>query len=107
MVLFNLVAAPPPLAGLPAALFCGAFGPTGYNTFVEVLKLVGGVIVMMPRLRNFGLLLLGPIVVNILAFHLYVGGGVKGFANPMLMIPILLTWYWFWAERTSFARLLP
>jgi putative oxidoreductase len=43
MVLFNLVKAPPPPEGSPAAMFFGAFAPTGYLTFVKVLELVGGV----------------------------------------------------------------
>jgi putative oxidoreductase len=106
MALFNLVEAPPPPEGSPMALFFGAFGPTGYITFVKVLELVGGVVVMIPRLRNFGLLILGPIVVNIIAFHLFVGGGVKDFANPMLIMTVVLSLYLFWVERKRFARLL-
>jgi hypothetical protein len=106
MVLFNLVKAPPPPEGSPAAMFFGAFGPTGYLTFVKMFELVGGLFVMIPRLRNFGLLLLGPVVVNIVAFHLFVGGGIKDFANPMLLITMVLSLYLFWAGRKGFARLL-
>ncbi len=106
MVLFNLVQAPPPPEGSPAAMFFGAFAPTGYLTFVKVLELVGGLFVMIPRLRNFGLLVLGPIVVNILAFHLFLGGGFKDFLNPMLLIIIALSMYLLWVARQNFARLL-
>jgi putative oxidoreductase len=106
MVLFNLVNAPPPPEGSPAAMFFGAFAPTGYLTFVKVLELVGGLLVMIPRLRNVGLLVLGPIVVNILAFHLFLGGGFKDFLNPMLLIIIVLSLYLLWVGRQNFARLL-
>jgi len=57
VVLFGLVQMPPP-EGSPAALFMGALGPTGYMTFVKILELVGGVLVTIPRTRNFGLLAL-------------------------------------------------
>ena len=58
VVLFGLVQMPPPPEGSPAALSMGALGPTGYMTFVEILELVGGVLVAIPRTRNFGLLAL-------------------------------------------------
>lgn len=105
-VLFNLVPAPPPPEGSPAALFFGAFAPTGYLTFVKIFELVGGLFVMIPRLRNFGLLLLGPVVVNIVAFHLFLGGGFKDFANPMLLGPVGLSLYLLWVGRKGFGALL-
>jgi putative oxidoreductase len=61
---------------------------------------------MIPRLRNLGLLVLGPIVVNIVAFHLFLGGGFKDFSNPMLLIIIVLSLYLLWVGRQNFARLL-
>lgn len=106
MVLFNLVKAPPPPEGSPAAMFFGAFAPTGYLTFVKVLELVGGLLVMIPRLRNVGLLVLGPIIVNIVAFHLFIGGGFADFANPMLLAVVVLPLYLLWVGRQNFARLL-
>ncbi|NOS71282.1 MAG: hypothetical protein HOP33_15285 [Verrucomicrobia bacterium] len=106
VVLFNLVKMPPPPEGSPAAMFFGAFGPTGYLTFVKIFELVGGLFVMIPRLRNFGLLLLGPVIVNIVAFHVFIGGGFKDFLNPMLLIIIVLSLYLLWVGRKNFARLL-
>ena len=106
MVLFNLVKAPPPPEGSPVAMFFGTFGPTGYLTFVKIFELVGGLFVMIPRLRNFGLLLLGPIIVNIIAFHVLLGGGFKDLLSPMLLITIVLSVYLFWVGRKNFARLL-
>jgi putative oxidoreductase len=106
MVLFNLVKMPPPPEGTPVAMFFGAFGPTGYMTFVKVLELLGGVLVMIPRLRNLGLLVLGPIIVNILAFHIFVAGGFKDLLNPMLLVIIALVLYLLWIGRKQFSGLL-
>ena len=106
MVLFNLVKAPPPPEGSPAAMFFGAFAPTGYLTFVKIFELVGGLVVMIPRLRNFGLLLLGPVIVNILAFHILIAGGFKDLLNPMILIMLVLALYLLWVGRKNFASLL-
>ena len=76
MVLFKLgPTPPPPPEGTPPALFMAAFAPTGYLTFVKIFELLGGVLVAIPRTRNLGLLVLGPIIINILAFHIFVTGG--------------------------------
>lgn len=106
VMLFNLVKMPPPPEGTPVAMFFGAFGPTGYMTFVKVFELLGGVLVMIPRLRNLGLLVLGPIIVNILAFHVFVSGGLKDLLDPMLLIIIALALYLLWIARKNFSGLL-
>jgi len=106
VVLFNLVKAPPPPEGTPAAMFFGAFGPTGYLKFVKTFELVGGLFVMIPRLRNFGLLLLGPVIVNILAFHILLGGGFKDLLNPMILVMLVCSLYLLWVGRKNFAALL-
>lgn len=105
VVLFNLVQAPPPPEGTPAAMFMGAFAPTGYLTFVKVLELLGGILVAIPRTRNLGLLVLGPIIVNILAFHTFITSP-KDLLNPMLILIALLALYLMWAERKAWAGLV-
>jgi hypothetical protein len=105
VVLFDLVKAPPPPEGSPAAMFFGAFGPTGYLTFVKVFELIGGVLVAIPRTRNLGLLVLGPIILNILAFHIFITGG-EGLFNPMLLFIVALALYLLWVGRKNFAGLL-
>lgn len=104
MVLFGLVEAPPPPEGTPVAQFFAAFGPTGYLTLVKVLELVGGVLVAIPRTRCLGLLVLGPILVNILAFHWFVAG--DGFGGPMVLGLSGLALFLLWAERRAFAGLV-
>lgn len=105
VVLFNLVQAPPPPPGSPVAMFFGAFGPTGYLTFVKVLELLGGILVAIPRTRNLGLLVLGPIIVNILAFHTFVSSP-KELLSPMIAIIVILPLYLLWAERKAWAGLV-
>jgi hypothetical protein len=104
VILFNLVPTPPIPEGTPMAMFMGAFGPTGYMTFVKVLELLGGILVAIPRTRNFGLLILGPILVNILAFHVFITKG-EGLFNPMLIFIVLLALYLLWVGRKAFAGL--
>jgi putative oxidoreductase len=107
MVLFNLVPPDkmPPPATPEAEMFMNAFGPTGYLTFVKVLELLGGILILIPKTRNYGLLVLGPIIINILAFHAFVTKGKELF-SPMLIVIVLLALYLFWVERKKFAGLL-
>jgi uncharacterized membrane protein YphA (DoxX/SURF4 family) len=106
MVLLDLAPEQPaPPEGSPAALFMGAFVPTGYLTFVKVLEVLGGVLVAVPRTRNLGLLVLGPILVNILAFHVFVTQG-EGLLDPMLLTICALAGYLLWCERRAFAALV-
>ena len=91
--------------GSPIAMFMGAFGPTGYMHFVKVFELTGGILVMIPRLRNLGLLLLGPVIVNIIAFHTFVTHG-ENLLNPMLIIIVVCALYLLWDARRKFAGLL-
>ena len=104
-VLFNLITPPPPPEGTPAAHFMAAFVPTGYMKFVKLFELIGGILVMLPRLRNVGLLLLGPVIVNLIAFNALVGDP-KQLINPMLDIIIVCALYLLWDAREKFSGLL-
>jgi putative oxidoreductase len=105
MVLLHLAPMPPLPEGSPAALFMGAFVPTGYLTFVKVLELVGAILVAIPCTRNFGLLVLGPIIINILAYDLFIMKG-EGLFNPMMIVIVALALYLLWVGRRAFAGLL-
>jgi hypothetical protein len=72
---------------------------------VKVLELLGGVLVAIPKTRNWGLLVLGPILVNILAFHIFLLKGAM-LADPMLIAICVLTLYPLWVGRRQFAGLL-
>lgn len=106
VVLLKLVPMPPPPPeGTPAGAFMAAFVPTGYLTFVKVLEVIGGLLVAVPRTRNLGLLVLGPILVNILAFHGFVMKGA-GLFDPPLVVICLLAAYLLWCGRAEFAGLI-
>lgn len=106
MFLLDLLPSPPPPPeGSPMALFMAAFGSTGYLTFVKVLEVLGGILVAIPRTRNLGLLVLGPILVNILAFHVFIAGG-HGLLEPILLTVCVLAAFLLWCERKAFLGLV-
>ena len=106
MFLLNMMPAqPPPTAGSLPALFMGAFVPSGYLTFVKVLEVVGGLLVAVPRTRNIGLLVLGPIIINILAFNIFITKGAQLFSPPLIIISLLAA-YLLWVGRKAFGGLL-
>lgn len=99
----HMVPEPKFVEGSPIALFMGAFGPTGYMAVVKAFELIGGILVMIPRTRNFGLLVLGPIIVNILTFGFLVD---KSALNVMSFLGAALALYLLWCGRKAFAGLL-
>lgn len=105
MFLLKLVPEPKLPEGSPISHFMSAVGPTGYMHFVKVFELLGGILVAVPRTRNLGLLVLGPIILNILAFHLFIASP-KGLLDPMLVIIVLLALYLVWVERRAFGGLV-
>lgn len=96
---------PPPPEGSPPAFFMAALYPTGYLAFVKVLEVVGGLLVAIPKTRNIGLLVLGPIIINILAFHVFLTKGA-GFADPIVSLIAILPLFLLWTARNSFKGLL-
>jgi putative oxidoreductase len=98
-------AMPPPKENDPMIPFMAVMVPSGYMTFVKVLELVGALMMLLPKTRNWGLLLLGPIIVNIFATHLFIGKGAE-LANPMMILLGVLSLYALWTKRASWAALL-
>lgn len=105
VVLFKLVPMPPPPEGTPSGHFMAAFVPTGYLNFVKALEIVGGILVAIPRTRNLGLLVLGPILVNILAFNVFVMNG-EGLFSPPILILSGMALYLLWCGRREFGGLM-
>jgi hypothetical protein len=83
----------------------GALMPTGYMDFIKVCETLGGVLVAIPLSRNLGLLILGPIIVNIIAFHTYLTDG-SGLKDPVLIVICVLALFLLWSGRRAFAGLL-
>ncbi len=105
MFFFNLMPMPEIPKDTPPYHFMAAFGPTGYMKFVKVFELLGGLLLLVPKTRNLGLLCLGPVIVNILAYHAFVMKGV-GLLNPMLIVICLLALFLLWSERKAWAALV-
>jgi putative oxidoreductase len=59
---------------LPAK-FMVVMGPTHYMAMIGAFQLLGGLCVLIGGLAPIGLVLLGPVLVNILAFHVFIEGG--------------------------------
>jgi len=103
---FNFIPMPDgPPEGSPPAIFMAALYPTGYLAFVKCFEILGGILVAIPKTRNFGLLLLGPVIVNILAFHVFLTKGA-GLADPVVILITILSLFLLWRERKAFAGLL-
>ena len=96
---------PTPPAGSPAAMFMGAMYASGFLAFVKVLEILGGLFVAIPQTRHLGLLILGPIIVNIAAFNYFFFGPKALLQTPVLLVSslalILLL-----ASYRAFARFL-
>lgn len=106
MFFFNMIPdQPAPPDGTPPAMFMGAMMPSGYMHFVKACELLGGILVAIPLTRNFGLLLLGPVIVNILAFHSFIMNGATLF-DPVLIGISLIAAYLLWDARGKFLTLL-
>jgi putative oxidoreductase len=89
----HFVVVPSPPAGTPAAAFLGAMYGSGYLTLVKVLEIVGGVLLILPRTRVWGLFLVGAILFNIAAVHQFFLGGLK---DPtvigLIVLALIVTW---------------
>src|SRR6266446_3543095 len=98
-ILHPFMTSPPPPEGSLAAQFVAVMVPSHWIALVGVLQLLGGLLVVIGRTAPLGLVLLGPILVNILAFHIFIEGG-QGIA-PGLVFSVLEI-FLLYAYRTYF-----
>lgn len=96
---------PGPPEGSPPALFFAALAPTGYLAFVKILEILGAVLVAIPKTRVFGLLVLGPVIVNIFCFHIFLTKGAT-LIDPVNLLIGALAAFLVWSERKAFSGLL-
>ncbi len=90
---------PPP----PTVLsFMAAFYATGYLAAVKALEVLGGLLVASGRYTALGLLILGPIILNILFFDLFLA---KAF-NIVSAIAAVLALFLLYTERARFLPLV-
>jgi putative oxidoreductase len=72
---------------------------------VKVLEILGGLLVAVPKTRNFGLLILGPIIVNIFCFHIFLMKGAT-LLDPVVITVAALALFLLWTERKAFSGLI-
>lgn len=86
-VLFSFMTPPPFPPGSLEAQFMAVMGSTHWMTLVGLCQLLGGLFVLSGRMAPLGLVILAPVLVNILAFHICIQGGqgiVPGLVFTML-----------------------
>ena len=91
----------PPREGR-AAEFIGSMISTGYFNVILVLQVAGGLLLLTGISVPLGLTLLGPVIVNIVMFHLFMDKKGIGLALVILILSLFLLWYY----RASFAGLV-
>ena len=86
-ILHPFLPMPPPPEGSLAAQFMGVMIPSHWMELVGLFQLVGGILVLIGGTAPIGLVLLGPVLVNILACHVFIMSG-EGIA-PGLIFSLL------------------
>lgn len=76
----------PPPSGL-AGQFIGALVQSHYFWVVAGLQVVGGVLLLVSRYVPLGLVLLGPVIVNILLYHIFLNP-----AGAAMAIVVTVLW---------------
>ena len=90
----------PPMTG-PAGDFIVSMNSTGYLQAVAALQILGGALLLIGFVP-LGLLTLGPIIVNIVFFHVFMERSGLGMSVAVAAVSLVLVWY----HRAAFAGLV-
>ncbi|WP_395743685.1 hypothetical protein [Prosthecobacter sp.] len=82
----HFIDVPLPKEGTPAANFMFAIYGSGYLDVVKVLEVTGGLLLLSGRFMNLALTLVGPVVVNIILYHVFL---VKGAYEMPVILAVL------------------
>jgi putative oxidoreductase len=85
-----------------AGAFFGALYATHYLYVIATCEVVGGLLLLLGRYVPLGLTLVGPVVVNILAFHIFMSH--EGWPPGALVT--VLSFFLLWRYRENFAGLV-
>jgi putative oxidoreductase len=100
-IFLNFIPMPPPPEGL-ARNFMMALFASHYFWVVGALEFVGGALLLTRRYPPFGLTLLGPVIVNILCFHLF----MLPSGLPLAIVVAALALFLLWHHREHFTGLV-
>jgi putative oxidoreductase len=91
---------PPPPSG-PAGQYVGALFQSHYALVPFLVQLIGGILLLVNLYVPLALTLLGPVIVNILCFHVFMEPG----GLPQALVVTVLWFILFYVYRKSFAGL--
>jgi uncharacterized membrane protein YphA (DoxX/SURF4 family) len=91
----------PPMQGL-SAQFMGALFLSHYLYAIKCFEISGGLLLLIGRYIPLGLTLLGPVIVNILFFHIFLDPS----GLPLSVVVAVLALFLLWQNRSAFAGLL-
>ncbi len=97
----HFIPSPPPPPG-PAGDFAKALFVSHYFYVVSALQVAGGALCLVGRYVPLGLTLLGPVIVNILLFHIL----LDSTGLPLAVGVAVLALFLLWRHRSAFAGLL-
>ena len=82
----------PPMQG-PAGAFIGALVSSGYIYVIAGLQVVGGLLLLIGgRFVPLGLTLLGPVIVNIMLYHIFLDPSGLAMACVISILALFLLW---------------
>ena len=100
-IFLHFIPMPPQTPSL-ATDFSKALMESHYVYVVGFLQVAGGLLLLIGRYVPLGLTLLGPVIVNILLFHIF----LEPSGLPMALIVAVLALFLLWRYRTNFAGLV-
>ncbi len=87
----------PPMQG-QAGAFIGALISSGYIYPIATLQVVGGLLLLIGRFIPLGLTLLGPVIVNIMLYHVFLDPS----GLPVAIVVSILALFLIWVYRFRF-----
>ncbi len=101
-ILYPFMPMPPPPEGSLTQQYMMVMIPTHWMALVGIFQLLGGILVILGRTAPLGLVCLGPVLVNILAFHILITEG-QGIAPGLVFSGLEI--FLIYAYRSYFSGL--
>jgi putative oxidoreductase len=96
----------PPMQG-QAGAFIGALINSGYVYVVAILQVIGGLLLLAGRFIPLGLTLLGPVIVNIMLYHIFLDPSGLPLAGVISILTLFLLLGASRSLRRHFSTVIP